>query len=107
MAMREIASPRRSNATVTAMCDGDKARVYVADNAGAGIAAEQFACTYAALWGRMKAQALLGPLKYLEDGECGQQWPTHLCLLYMLTLLGLVARCEGRHRREGNRTLAH
>jgi len=34
---------------------------------------------------------ILGPLKYLEDGERGQQWPTHLCLLYILTLSGLVA----------------
>jgi len=27
----------------------------------------------------MKAQALLGPLKCLEDGDRGQQLPTHLC----------------------------
>ena len=42
---------------------------------------------------RQMAEALriLGPLKYLEDGEHGQQWPTHLCLLYILTLSGLVA----------------
>jgi len=80
MATREVAFPRRSDAT--AMCDGDKAGVCAADNAGA----EQFTCTQAALWGGMKAQALLGPLRYLEDGERGQQWSTHLCLLYILTL---------------------
>ena len=88
-ATREVALPRRSDAT--GMCDDNKARVYTADNAGAGTAAEQFAWTQAALWGRMNAQALLGPLRYLEDVERGQQWPTHLCLLYILTLSGLVA----------------
>ena len=52
-AIQEVALPRWSNAT--GMCDGNKARVYMADNAGAGTATEQFACMQAALWGRIKA----------------------------------------------------
>ena len=31
--------------------DGNEARAYAADNAGAGATAGQFACTWAALWG--------------------------------------------------------
>ena len=87
---QEVALPRQSD--VTGICDGNKARVYTADNAGASTAAKQFAYTQAALWRQMKAQALLGPLRYLEDVECGQQWPMYLCLLYIPTLSGLVAR---------------
>ena len=45
-ATQEVALPRRGDAM--AMCDGDGARVYVADNAGAGATTEQ-ARTWAAL----------------------------------------------------------
>ena len=76
---REVALWRRGNVMV--MCDGDKARMCAANNAGAGTTAEQFARTCAALWGRMRAWGLLGPLKCLVGGVRCPQWPTHLCLL--------------------------
>jgi hypothetical protein len=44
------------------MCDGDKVRMYMADNAGAFLIAKQLACMWAMLWGQMRAWALLGPL---------------------------------------------
>jgi len=65
-ATREVALQRRGNAT--AMCDGDKARMCAANNAGAGTTAEQFARTWAAPWGQMRAWALLGPLQCLVGG---------------------------------------
>ena len=76
---REVALRRRGNAM--AMCDSDKARMCAANNAGAGTTTEQFACTCAALWGRMRVWGLLGPLKCLVGGVRRPQWPTHLCLL--------------------------
>ena len=39
----------------------------------------------------MRARALLGSLKSLEEGE-RQQWLTYLRHLYLLTLSGLLAR---------------
>jgi hypothetical protein len=52
------------------MCDGNKVRVYVADNASACTIAKQFARTWAVLWEQMRVWALLGPLKCLEEGVC-------------------------------------
>jgi len=49
--------------------------VCVVDDAGAGATAEHFACTWAA---RGENRVSLGLLKSLEEGERGQQWPTHL-----------------------------
>ena len=46
---REVALLRRGDAM--AVCDGDKARMDAADDASAGTIAEQFARTWAALWG--------------------------------------------------------
>jgi hypothetical protein len=48
--------------------DGDKARVYVADNVGANATAEQFICTWADLWGEWGAQVLLGSEESLKGG---------------------------------------
>ena len=49
-ATREVALPRRGDAMTP--CDGDEARVYVADKAGAGATAAQLACTWAVPWGK-------------------------------------------------------
>ena len=39
------------------------------------------------------ARVLLGSLKvWRKEGERGQQWPTHLCLLYLLILPGPLTR---------------
>jgi len=46
---REVALPTRGDEMT--IFDGDNARAYAADNAGAGATAGQFACTWAALWG--------------------------------------------------------
>jgi len=46
---REVALLRRGDAM--AVCDGNNARMYAADDAGTGTTAEQFARTWAALWG--------------------------------------------------------
>ena len=55
-------------------CVMEKAMVCVVDDAGAGATAEHFARTWAA---RGENRASLGSLKNLEEGERGQQWPTH------------------------------
>jgi alpha-D-ribose 1-methylphosphonate 5-triphosphate synthase subunit PhnH len=53
--------------------DGDKARVYVADDASASTLAEQLALHLGCTVGQMRAQALLGLLKRLDEGwERGQ-----------------------------------
>jgi len=48
------------------------------------------------VWEHMRAQASLGSLKVWgkegEHGQCCQQWPTHLCPLYLLTLPGLLSQ---------------
>ena len=77
-ATREATLPRWGNKMTT--CDSDRARVYAADNAGASTTAEQLACTWAALWGRIGARGLLGSLKKSggRRGEHDQQWKTHL-----------------------------
>ena len=46
---QEVALPTRGDEMT--IFDGDEARAYAADNAGAGATAGQFACTWAALWG--------------------------------------------------------
>jgi hypothetical protein len=48
--------------------DGDKARVYAADNVGANATTEQFVCTWADLQGEWGAQVLLGLEESLEGG---------------------------------------
>jgi len=68
-ATQEVTLPRWGN--VMAMCDSNKARISVADNAGAGTTTEQFAHTvglHCGGKGRMRARALLGPLKCPEEG---------------------------------------
>ena len=46
---REVTLPTRGDEMT--IFDGDEARAYAADDAGAGTTAGQFACTWAALWG--------------------------------------------------------
>ena len=49
-----IAGAGRDRMTV---CDGDEARAHTADNAGTGTTAKQFACTWAALWGKWERES--------------------------------------------------
>jgi len=46
-----------------AMCDGNKARIFVADNAGAGTTAEQFACMRGCTVGANESVGPAGPIK--------------------------------------------
>jgi len=58
----------------------------------------------------MKAQALLGPLKCLEDGDRGQQLPTHLCFPVYNDPVGLggtVVQVDIDARKSNPRVLKH
>jgi len=49
-ATQEVALPRWGD--VMPLCDAEKAKVSMANNAGTGTTAEQLTCTWAVLWGK-------------------------------------------------------
>ena len=79
-----------------ATCDSNKVRVYTVNNAGASANTKLFAHTWAMLWGRMRVQALLGSLKYLEEGSVVSNGNAPVSSVYPdpLGLTGMVMKVD-------------